>query len=205
MDKKFFDHKKYNKVLFETENFVVLPSLGSLIEGWLLVVPKKHVINLSLLEKIQYVELENIVSNLEYCLGSFYGNCVLFEHGPRYLGSKAGCGVDYAHLHILPTKFDLMIGINKFLNIEYNWLELSKLSEIASFKNRSKDYLYYRNQNGKHFITLSSQIPSQLFRQVLAYYLNTPEKYDWKLYPENEKVQGTINKLSDIAVSNEYY
>ena len=28
--------------LVETENFVVVPSLGALVEGWLLIVPKAH-------------------------------------------------------------------------------------------------------------------------------------------------------------------
>jgi hypothetical protein len=31
-----------NTVLFETDEFVVVPSLGSLVEGWLLIVSKEH-------------------------------------------------------------------------------------------------------------------------------------------------------------------
>ena len=31
---------RYDNTIFETKNFVVMPSLGSLVAGWLLVVPK---------------------------------------------------------------------------------------------------------------------------------------------------------------------
>ena len=34
----------WDEPLFESPNFVVLPSLGALVEGWLLLVPKKHFI-----------------------------------------------------------------------------------------------------------------------------------------------------------------
>ena len=40
--KKFNDLVSYNVRLYETENFAVIPSLGSIVEGWLLIIPKKH-------------------------------------------------------------------------------------------------------------------------------------------------------------------
>jgi hypothetical protein len=36
----------WNEFLIETENFAVVPSLGALVEGWLLMVPKEHYISM---------------------------------------------------------------------------------------------------------------------------------------------------------------
>jgi diadenosine tetraphosphate (Ap4A) HIT family hydrolase len=41
----------WNKPVFETSKFVVLPSLGSLVEGWLLLIPRKHAICLGALDR----------------------------------------------------------------------------------------------------------------------------------------------------------
>src|SRR5689334_5777564 len=40
----------WDRPLLSTDNFYVVPSLGSLVEGWLLVIPKDHVISAAALD-----------------------------------------------------------------------------------------------------------------------------------------------------------
>ena len=54
---------------------------------------------------------------------------VMFEHGPQRLCSTVGCGVDYAHLHIVPTNFDLKTGIHRFFNLNYKWQNLVSIQK----------------------------------------------------------------------------
>lgn len=200
MDKKFFELTSYNKILFESENFVVIPSLGSLLPGWLLIVPKQFSLNLSLLRKTELEELDNLAITCEHTLKEKYGTSVVrFEHGPALTQSKVGCGVDYAHLHLVPVNFDLIDGLKQFLRIDYEWKKLDSFISLSDIDGDA-NYLYYRNKNNQHFVTVQEDIPSQLFRRVIASYLDTPENFDWKLFPQAEIVQNTIKKLSQVEL-----
>ena len=52
-----------NTIIEQTDNFFILPSKGSLCEGYLLIVPKKHIFSMHLDECI-------ITSSFNYYLGN---------------------------------------------------------------------------------------------------------------------------------------
>lgn len=193
----FFESKDYNKPVFESENFLVIPSLGSLVEGWLLIVPKKFHLNYSQLSELDFGELEIVISQLgERFLPVFKKDqFVVFEHGPTFENSVAGCGVDYAHLHWIPTGFDLISGVNTFLKLDFSWQNISELKSIKDQNVNEEDYLYLRNQRGEHFLTCQKHIPSQTFRKVIAHYLDMPNSYDWKLNQGAENIESVYTKL----------
>jgi ATP adenylyltransferase len=196
MHKKFFEPTGYNKVLFESDNFIVIPSLGSLLPGWLLIIPKHFSLNLSQLNKNELQELDDLALACELKLKEkFPSEVVRFEHGPAISQSKVGCGVDYAHLHIVPVNFDLIEGLETRLNVHYQWLEIESIQSLTSVPQDS-DYLYYRNSANRHFVTHQKDIQSQLFRRVIAHQLSTPEAFDWKRFPQVDTVEETIKNLS---------
>jgi ATP adenylyltransferase len=194
----FFESKYYNKPILESENFLVIPSLGSLVEGWLLIVPKKFYLNFSQLPSFVFSELETLISQLSLRFLPFFNadQFVIFEHGPTLENSVAGCGVDYAHLHWIPTNFDMLEGAKVFLNLSYDWQVIPALNSINDFNVNSKDYLYLRDQKGNHFLTCQTNIPSQTFRKVMAHYLNAPDSYDWKLNERIENIESVYDKLN---------
>jgi len=200
MTKNFFENKDYNTPVFETNNFVVVPSLGSLIEGWLLIVPKAYYLNFSQLSEGLMAEVDSIVQHLQGRLLPLFENehYVLFEHGPADLLSKAGCGVDYAHLHWVPFGFDLLKGVHNFLGLDFAWQEIDGLKDIRNRDNTQQDYLYLQDQDGRHFLTSQFTVPSQTFRQVIAHYLKQPERYDWKAYDGAEHIRSVYDKLTLI-------
>jgi diadenosine tetraphosphate (Ap4A) HIT family hydrolase len=204
MEKKFYSTKIYDTVLFETQNFTVVPSLGSLIEGWVLITPKEECLNFSLLDQSKFHELEDLINEIKVFQNSIYGSSILFEHGPSKICSKTGCGVDYAHLHMVPFGQDLLNGFGRFLNINLEWQRIKGISEISAINKIGKDYLYYRTPDNSSFLTIQDEFPSQVFRQIIAYYLNIPERYNWKSYPELDVVAKTIRKYELLKVSHEY-
>jgi diadenosine tetraphosphate (Ap4A) HIT family hydrolase len=200
MPKGFFTPTYYNSILFESENFIVIPSLGSLVPGWVLIIPKVFSLSLSQLSEEKLIELEKIANSFEIKMKSkFNSNTVRFEHGPSSSQSKVGCGVDYAHLHIIPIDFDLIDSLKNLLNINYEWREIKSLNSLSCVSTK-EDYLYYRNGLDKHFVTIQNNIPSQLFRRVIAHQLNQPEKFDWKFFPHFNLVDETIKNLSEIEI-----
>ena len=50
--------------LFGSDLFVALPTVGPLIEGWLLVVPRKHILSFSELSAPQFSELEDLLNDV---------------------------------------------------------------------------------------------------------------------------------------------
>ncbi len=200
MRKKFFEPTSYNKILFESDNFIVIPSLGSLLPGWLLIIPRGYSLNLAELGKSELHELDDLALACELKLKEkFNSEVVRFEHGPTVNQSKVGCGVDYAHLHIVPVNFDLIEALKTGLNVHYEWVELDSFESLSSVP-QNTDYLYYRNSSKQHFVTSQKDIPSQLFRRVIAHELSTPETFDWKSFPRVEIVEETIKNLSQVEL-----
>jgi len=201
MAKNFFENKDYNTPVLETNNFVVIPSLGSLVDGWLLIVPKAYYLNFSQLSTNLLEEVHDIVSHLTTRFLPLFESerFVLFEHGPADLFSTAGCGVDYAHLHWVPCDFDLRKGASDLLGLDFTWNEIASIDELNAKVLSQQDYLYLQDQEGRHFITCQSTVPSQTFRQVIAHYLHQPERYDWKQYSGVEHINSVYEKLSLIS------
>ena len=200
MLKNFFEHTEYNTPVYETSNFVVIPSLGALVEGWLLIVPKNFYLNFSKLPVEQLEEVTQIINHLEQYFRPLFSatGSVVFEHGPADTGSNAGCGVDYAHLHWVPTEFDLKNGVSKFLSLDFKWTNILQLNDIKTNVTTGMDYLYLRDQSGRSFLTCQHHVPSQTFRKVIAGYLKQPERFDWKANFYLENISAIYSKLHTV-------
>src|SRR5260370_23725079 len=72
----------WNRPLFESANFVVIPSLGSLVEGWVLIVPKKHFICMGALPADLLPELQQTKSAMATMLTQQYVQVCAFQHVP---------------------------------------------------------------------------------------------------------------------------
>ena len=197
--KKFNDLVSYNIRLYETENFAVIPSLGSIVEGWLLIIPKKHYLSYGYLSSEElYKELDDLIVYVGSIVKKAYGEFVIFENGAFCSNKLVGCGVDYAHIHIVPIKDDLIDIIKTRYNKNYNWEQVKSLDVSSTFVKNSQPYLYYRNQVGCSYITTDPNIPSQLFRKAIAYSRGIENEYDWKYHYFDENIDKTINSYKQL-------
>lgn len=197
--KKFNDLVSYNIRLYETENFAVIPSLGSIVEGWLLIIPKKHYLSYGYLSSEElYEELDDLIVYVGSIVKKAYGEFVIFENGAFCSDKLVGCGVDYAHIHIVPIKDDLIDIIKTRYNKNYNWEQVKSLDVSSTFVKNSQPYLYYRNQVGCSYITTDPNIPSQLFRKAIAYSRGIENEYDWKYHYFDENIDKTINSYKQL-------
>ena len=197
--KKFNDLVSYNIRLYETENFAVIPSLGSIVEGWLLIIPKKHYLSYGYLSSEElYKELDDLIVYVGSIVKKAYGEFVIFENGAFCSDKLVGCGVDYAHIHIVPIKDDLIDIIKTRYNKNYNLEQVKSLDVSSTFVKNSQPYLYYRNQVGCSYITTDPNIPSQLFRKAIAYSRGIENEYDWKYHYFDENIDKTINSYKQL-------
>jgi ATP adenylyltransferase len=197
----------WDRPVFESSNFVALPSLGSLVEGWLLLVPKEHYISMGSLPTSLVTEMEEMKATVSAHVRNQYGEICVFEHGPAVASRKVGCSVDHAHLHIVPAAFDIGQAARPFMPNDAEWVRASWI-ECREAHQAGKDYLYFEQPLGYGRIATHSEFESQVFRRVIASEIGRPGDFNWREHPELSTVARTINVFSsttpaDAAYSNE--
>ncbi len=188
--------------IFESESFVVMPTVGALVEGWLLAVPKTRIPCFAHLPTSAFSELESLLREIVPILESNYGPISLFEHGSTAMASPIGCGVDHAHLHLVPAKCDLQAGAQKIApNIRW-----SGISSFEQLRGQVRDGYWFVQQpygsgSCKMGVCATDDPPSQLFRKVIAASLGHPEAFDWKAGVGETRIAATVERLSQHLVS----
>ena len=94
-----------SRVIYEDEQFVVMPPLGEFIEGGLLLLSRAHILSFAYLPAEHFARFERLVGVICQALSQRWGVCpLIFEHGPAPERSKGVCCVDHAHLNIFPSQ-----------------------------------------------------------------------------------------------------
>ena len=202
--KQFDAPSKYNEPLLETENFKVIPSLGSLVEGWVLVVPKKHYLSFGYLENTLFIELNYLHKQVIKILQDLFRKDVIaFENGSLSKGSYLGCGVDYAHMHYVPLEIDLKKLVNEFYGGKVVWERISTLVSMKNKIQNSKPYLFIDTNIRDKFICEIHEPYSQLIRKFIANEIGKSNQYDWKRFRFDDNIEKTIKIFSSLRPLNE--
>ena len=182
---------KWNEPLVDTSNFIVTPSIGALVEGWLLVIPKQHAISMGALEDSLLAELNEVKEILAQVLETQYGPVCAFEHGPSRNNCAVGCGVDHAHLHLVPCNFDLASAVEPYLPAGATWRS-AQLSDCQAAHRADQDYLYYEQPNRVGYISTHQNFGSQTFRRAFANAHAVPGQFNWQEHDQLPNVLATI-------------
>lgn len=183
----------WDQILYASENFVVVPTRGALVKGWLLVVPKQPFLCVGALSDSLRQELEETKELVASIVHDRFGEVAFFEHGPSQKGHQVGCGVDHAHLHVVPTECPLLVGAKKVSDLQ--WTEVEGLRAAVGYFQHSAPYLYVE-QSGSSYMAPAQDAPSQLFRRVIASHIGSPESFNWRDDPKRENVIATVDELA---------
>jgi len=190
----------WNEPLIETRNFVVIPSLGALVEGWVLVVPKEHCISLGALRAEFRGEAQEVEERTRAVLRQRYEKpIVAFEHGPSAENHGTGCGVDHAHLHLVPLACDLLSFVEPFVPASLEW-KACNWEDLEQAHVHGLDYLYLRPDGKTALMAVCEDFGSQVFRKAVASFLCMESEFSWREFPQMERVAQTIGTLSDALV-----
>jgi diadenosine tetraphosphate (Ap4A) HIT family hydrolase len=181
-----------SRILFQSGTFVVIPSLGQIVEGYLLVLPRRHSKALGDLPAMDLNELEMITQRVGDILTKEYGPNVLFEHGTRFAG-VGGCGIYHAHLHATPLA--TIPDPVSMLKARFPYAEIGSLREI---RKRSADlscYLFYQDSEARKYLFNTGPLPSQYMRKLLADAIGE-QVWNWRDAGREQRLFATIQRLS---------
>ena len=194
---KQYTYENIDKPFFENENFIALASIGSIVEGWSLIIPKEH--KLSMQSFYTHQDFYNILTKVLPTMEKQYGNLIAFEHGSNEEGSITACGTDHAHLHIVPYKNSLIPFLNQS---EFIW-ERCLPSEIKD-KTKGQEYLFYTDIHNTDFneqyglLHILEKPTSQYFRKILAKLEGKSSQSNYKKFPFIENAENTQKKLTKL-------
>jgi diadenosine tetraphosphate (Ap4A) HIT family hydrolase len=175
----------YNSKLLETDRFVVVPSLGPLFPGHVMIVSKTHAESLASMGAEALDEYNELAVRVRS--GPFLrdGNALEAEHGSTP-GDKAGACVVHTHVHFIPKVGAHLSAFKERLRVRG-----ARLSAMAT---SHEPYIFLRNDS-EEVIVDARELPSQTIRRILCDVLNRDDD-DWTQAPRLDWVKETVDAWS---------
>lgn len=182
----------YDQPLFQSEDYVTAPSLGAIIPGWLIVVPKASALNFRCIGS-QGLKAELAVAEALAHLKLQPTDIIWFEHGPAEFGSVVGCGADYAHIHILirPSfSFNELVAAAEHMAGE-TFLS-AKSADVYTALQVTASYIVVGQAGEARHLANVERLGSQFMRRVIASLSGTRDEWDYKKFPHNANIIETV-------------
>lgn len=201
----FCDKTKFgDRLVGENRDWYVVVTLGQIIGGYVLIIPKEHVLCMGALPSHQPGnQTETLLTITKEVCGvlalEYQHNTsgksrpfAVFEHG------IVGQTVKHAHLHLLPVVIDL----TKKIRADFPKTEFEELRDAAHlqelYSRRLEPYLFWTIPNGTAMVCWNPPAPPQYLRLVAAELLGHPERGNWRdMDPDldGRLVQETVSRL----------
>ena len=186
-----------NTVLYEDDDFFIIPAVGAFISGYVLILSKEHLYSMCYLSIEKKIKLQNIISKLTSIYEAKYGYAPLFfEHGASYdCPNLSGCCLVHAHIHVVPHRFGIMENMKTVLGLE----EVNSIDKFYA-ESLNKPYLFFINNDKKIFFKAFSEVvmPSQVFRKWIAKDIGIATEWDWRIHRFNKNIYKTVIAIGNI-------
>ena len=139
--------KLENTLIYESKYFYVLPSIGALVDGYILIVSKRHVNASVCFNDEEVLEYFSLISKYQKKFFDIYSKMpIVFEHGS--FNDMGASSVVHAHTHIVNFTFsDEKEFLNKFNFINVSFDKILKNTNYVKYINDKEIYVTYENIN----------------------------------------------------------
>lgn len=183
-----------DRVVCADGDFFVVPSLGPLCEGHLLLVTKKHYPALRDAPETLRRQAINSAFDLAAAMKVLLGKEILiFENGEVNNQVRKSACVDHVHLRLLPVTAEELQAMRAD---EAFPPEVTAADTESVFRGLSplQDYLVVLSTDGKIYMKESPEILSQWMRRFLSRYMSVSE-WNWRDRPGLGLVTATLERL----------
>lgn len=178
------------RVMFESDSFAVVPSLGPLTPGHSLLCPKQHVRSFAEVDPALDAEYRRVLAFVSGRLSAvFEPNVLVFEHGMATDG-RTVCTVDHAHLHLVP----LPVGVDVPAN---GWPSFGGSLRDLRARCEGREYIWSQAAGRPARVLTTSEQPleSQYMRRVVAEAIARPARWDWRATPDPGAADATWRRF----------
>ena len=191
-----------DEILYESNKYYAVSSIGGFIPGWTLVFPKTHNLNMSALYGNQ--DLNLFIADVYKAVTELYGPSVVFEHGSNNETSQTACGVAHAHIHIVPFNQNIEhLAIDASPDLVWTKACLNTIDKIS----KDNEYFFcankYKGTDTKGYLAILDTPQSQFFRKILAKAVGLVDLYDYKKYRFEDISTDTAKKLTQYFTALE--
>ena len=164
----------YNIKLQESKNYVVMPAIGPLILGHVMIVSKIHFNNLASMGNAAIIEYDQLIEKIRKKIPLYKTKLLEIEHGATETDNAGACIV-HAHIHLIPNYGEYE---EIFIDTLNKITEIDKIQNIANVK---KSYILVRGLSSNTKLYSATNLPSQFVRRVL-FKLNDRIDWNWRIY-----------------------
>ena len=189
--------EKPEHILYESSKFLVLPGLGAFFDGYVMIVPKKHVMSFAELNSKEYEEFLRVLNDMRFILESVYNKKIfVFECGSgRNGGGKHATSIVHAHIHLAPTDMPVLKEVQKS-GIYPALINPRNLLNYGEYP-----YMLYIDQGDNWYIASDpdTYFPRQHPRQILADYMGLSKgEYNWRTNPLRKKMDVIAEEIYEF-------
>lgn len=146
-------------------SITAIADVAPLAPGHVLLVTTRHVLAMSKLTSAGLTELRYMRERFARWLESLYSLPVIsFEHGLCTSEGVASCGIDHAHLHLLPTN----IPVEDKFRADFDVMTLRWLSDLEPATRQVDEHLFLQGSGGIMLLARPQHPASQYFRRVIS-------------------------------------
>jgi diadenosine tetraphosphate (Ap4A) HIT family hydrolase len=180
---------RFDTVLASSPDARLLPALGMLVPGYLLITSREHLLSMAVLGADRLGEVLAWTTALTSALAPTFGDYLIFEHGSCAAGSGGAC-VDHAHMHLVPLAQELA----PHLIASVRWQELTEYKDLSELRDGAYAYLGF---GGRHMVLPEPRLGSQWIRRQIGELIHT-DTWDWAVEPGWRQLQQTFTCLPDL-------
>ena len=188
-------------ILYESKNFIVIPGSGAFVEGYIMIVPKAHVMSCAELSTEQRKEMLTVIEDIKFILNWIYGTDILvWENGSGRGGiGKPKTSIVHAHIHVCPSQMNIC------LETEATGIPIYPISFDDLPKYKENSYLLINDYYGNWYISYDEElyIPRQYIRQLIAAEHHFGgEIWNWRRYAFWDEAEKNGNDFLDFVRNN---
>lgn len=185
---------KRENIIAETDNYLIIPSVGPLNESHVMLVPKLHVNSFASINDKGKCEAKIILQKLnDFMIKEKNRNLVFFESGAgENIDHSGGC-IFHAHIHCVYHTSSFEDALNKEINF-------TRVNDAALKPDTRIGYVWYMNSKDEEFICNNPLLPSQFLRYLYSSSNLIHGNWNWRRDNNINGIKKVINTYANFSL-----